>query len=99
MGRMTNMTLKVKVNLKELKFKVPVIVEPDGDGFYAHSPALPGLLISGDTKEVALQNARDGAIALLHSMIRDGESIPLSIIIENKPESPAIIEEITVLIE
>ncbi len=70
------MTMKVTINTKELKFKVPIIIEPDGDGFYAHSPALPGLMMDGDTLEEALQNARDGAAALLQSMIRDGDPIP-----------------------
>jgi predicted RNase H-like HicB family nuclease len=69
------MTTKAKV--KTLKFKVPIVVEPDGDGFYAHSPVLPGLLVDGNTQEEALQYARDGATALLHSMIRDGDPIPL----------------------
>jgi predicted RNase H-like HicB family nuclease len=71
----TNVTMKVKTNTKVLKFRVPIIVEPDGDGFYAHSPALSGLMMDGDTKEEALQNARDGATVLLQSMIRDGDPI------------------------
>ncbi len=101
------MTMKVKINTKELKFKVPIIVEPDGDGFFAHSLALPGLMMDGDTKEEALQSARDGAIELLRSMIRDGDPIPLSIIIENKIGNETkvsdnkynYLEEIKVLIE
>lgn len=83
------MTMKVKITTKELKFKVPIIIEPDGDGFYAHSPALPGLMMDGGTKEEALQNARDGAIGLLHLMIKDGDPIPLSIIIQSKTEISA----------
>ena len=75
--------MKVK-NTKELKFKVPIIIEPDDKGFFAHSPALPGLMMDGDTIEEALQNARDGAAGLLKLMIKDGDPIPLSIIIENK---------------
>ena len=100
------MTMKVKINTKELKFKVPIIIEPDGDGFYAHSPALPGLMMDGDTLEEALQNARDGAAALLQSMIRDGDPIPLSIIIANHDSAAKVSnhkhyyqEEIKVLIE
>ena len=101
------MTTRVKINTREIKFKVPIIIEPDGDGYYAHSPALPGLLVGGDTKEEALQNARNGAIALLHSMIRDGEPIPLSIMISSNVEPSAVVsdhkhysqEEIKVVIE
>jgi predicted RNase H-like HicB family nuclease len=83
------MAMKVKNNARELKFKVPIVVEPDGDGFYAHSPALPGLMMDGDTKEEALQNARDGAIGLLFLMIKDGDPIPLSIIIQSEAETSA----------
>jgi predicted RNase H-like HicB family nuclease len=74
------MTTKAKTRAKELNFVVDIIIEPDEKGFYAHSPVLPGLMVDGDTKEEALKNARDGSIALLHSMIRDGDPIPLSII-------------------
>ena len=100
------MTMKVKVNTKELKFKIPMIIEPDGEGFYAHSPALPGLLVGGDTKEEALQNARDGAIALLRSMVRDGDPIPLSVIVANSEPAAKVNdrkcysqEEIKIIIE
>jgi predicted RNase H-like HicB family nuclease len=75
------MTTKTKI--KTLKFKVPIMVKMDGEAFYAKSPVLPGLLVGGDTREEALQNARDGATALLHSMIRDGDAIPLSVIVSN----------------
>ena len=71
------MTLKEKTANKVLRFIIPIIVEPDEDKFYAHSPALSGLMVGGDSREEALQNARDGSVALLHSMIRDNEPIPL----------------------
>ena len=74
------MPTKTKTRIKELNFVVDIIIEPDEKGFYAHSPALTGLMVDGETKEIALKNARDGAIALLHSMVRDGDPIPLSII-------------------
>jgi predicted RNase H-like HicB family nuclease len=83
------MAMTVKINTKELKFTIPIIIEPDDDGFYAHSPALPGLMMDGDTKEEALQHARDGAIGLLYSMIKDGEPIPLSIAIQSKTKPAA----------
>jgi predicted RNase H-like HicB family nuclease len=74
------MTTKAKTRIKELNFVVDIIIEPDEKSFYAHSPSLPGLMVDGETKEEALKNARDGAIALLHSMVRDGNPIPLCII-------------------
>ena len=100
------MTIKEKINVRELKFRVPIVIEPDGDGFYAHSPALPGLMMDGETIEEALQSAREGAIALLQSMIRDGDPIPLSIAVSNNKPSTKVNdhkryyqEEISVTIE
>jgi predicted RNase H-like HicB family nuclease len=87
------MAMKVKVKTKELKFRVPIIIEPDSKGYFAHSPALPGLMMDGDTKEEALQNARDGAIGLLQLMINDGDPIPLNIIIQSKTETEAQVSE------
>jgi predicted RNase H-like HicB family nuclease len=83
------MAMKVKTTTKELTFKVPIIVEPDGDSFFAHSPALPGLMMDGDTQEEALQSAREGAIGLLQLMIKEGDPIPLNIIIESKVKTSA----------
>ena len=87
------MTTKTKTRVKELNFVVDIIIEPDGNGFYAHSQALPGLMMDGDTKEEALQSARDGAIGLLQLMIKDGDPIPLSIIIESKIETSAKVSD------
>jgi predicted RNase H-like HicB family nuclease len=87
------MVTKLKSKIKMLKFLIAIIVEPDEQHFYAHSPALPGLQVGGDTEAEALQNARDGAIALLHSMINDGDPIPLSIQIVNKKESTKLAEK------
>ncbi|MDP2916453.1 MAG: type II toxin-antitoxin system HicB family antitoxin [Dehalococcoidia bacterium] len=69
----------MKVKVKGLKFKVPIIIEPDSVGFHAYSPALKGLHMGGDTEEEALKNARDAAIAYLESMISHGDPIPLDI--------------------
>ncbi|MFH0765648.1 MAG: type II toxin-antitoxin system HicB family antitoxin, partial [Calditrichota bacterium] len=62
-----------------IAFDVPIMVEPDGHTFYAHSPILKGLHVDGATKEEALDNARIGAKLLIESMIKDGEPIPLGL--------------------
>jgi predicted RNase H-like HicB family nuclease len=100
------MTMKVKINTKELKFKVPIIVEPDGVIYYARSPALPGLMMDGVTEAEALQSAREGAAALLRCMIHDGDPIPLNIFVPENKTSASItdrehyhLEEIKVFIE
>ena len=67
-------------------FKVEVIVEPDEDGFHAYCPALKGLHTCGDTKEEALSNAKNAAIAYLESSIRHGDSIPIGILIQREVE-------------
>jgi predicted RNase H-like HicB family nuclease len=56
-------------------------------------PALPGLMMDGDTKEEALQNARDGAIGLLQLMIKGGDPIPLNILIPSKSETAAQVND------
>jgi predicted RNase H-like HicB family nuclease len=46
-----------------IKFGVRIIVEPDETGFHAYCPALKGLHTCGETKEEAIQNAKDAALA------------------------------------
>jgi predicted RNase H-like HicB family nuclease len=74
------MTTKARVGIKQLRFKVPIIVEPDSVGFHAYSPALKGLHMSGDTEQEALENARKTAKDFLEIMIQEGIPIPLSIL-------------------
>ena len=50
---------------------VQVIVEQDGNGYYAHSPALPGLHIDGETIEDALYRARAAATLYIESLIAE----------------------------
>ena len=98
------MTTKVKINTKELKFKVPFIVEPDGSSFFAHSPGLKGLIMDGDTEEEALNNAKLTAQDMLRIMVQEGIPIPVGILIYDKDKDAAAVadkkgyyeEEITV---
>ena len=83
------MMMKVKINTKELKFRVPIVVEPDGNSFFSHSPALPGLIMDGDTEEEALNNARLTAQDMLKIMIKDGIPIPISLLIYDKTKNTA----------
>ena len=66
-------------NKTTIEFKIDIIVEPDESGFHAYCPALKGLHVGGDTKEEALQNARDAAVAYLESLIKHGEPIPVGV--------------------
>ncbi len=73
----------MSTNKTTIEFKIDIIIEPDESGFHAYCPALKGLHVGGDTKEEALQNARDAAIAYLESLIKHGEPIPVGVARQN----------------
>jgi hypothetical protein len=52
------MTTKAKTQIRQLKFIVPIIIEPDSVGFHAYSPALKGLHASGETEKEAQECTR-----------------------------------------
>lgn len=60
-------------------FRINVVIETDENGFHAYCPALKGLHTYGNTKEEALQNAKDAAITYLKSSIKHHDPIPLGI--------------------
>lgn len=71
------------------KFKVQVIIEPDGNGFHAYCPALKGLHTLGETVEETKKNAKNAVIAYIESLIDEGDPIPVGIIdipsVDKKP--------------
>jgi predicted RNase H-like HicB family nuclease len=67
-----------------LEFRIEVIIEPDGTSFHAYCPAFKGLHTCGDTKEEALQNAKDAALAYLESLIKHGDPIPVGVVIQRE---------------
>jgi len=81
------MIMKVKLNTRELKFKIPIIVEFDTVNYHAYSPALKGLHMDGDTEEEALNNAKLTAGEFLKIMIEDGIPIPVSALVRNRQKS------------
>ncbi|MBM3189677.1 MAG: type II toxin-antitoxin system HicB family antitoxin [Chloroflexi bacterium] len=60
-----------------MQYELSVIIEPDGDGFHAYSPSLPGLHTCGETEEETLENVRNAALAYLESMIKHGDPLPI----------------------
>ena len=74
------------VGVPIVEFLVGIEVEPDEGGFHAFCPALSGLHVGGDTKEEALQNAKEAAKAYIVSLMKHGEPIPLGITMK-KPRS------------
>lgn len=58
------------------KYRTKIVIEPDGNDFYAYCPALKGLHVPGDTEEEALRNAKDAIVAYIASLIKHGDPIP-----------------------
>lgn len=54
-------------------YQITIIIEPDGDGYYAQCPGLPGVFAYGDTEEEAMLNAKNGAIGILYSKMKYGD--------------------------
>lgn len=72
----------VSNNSHYIRFRLQVIVEPDGNEFHAFCPALKGLHVPGKTVEEAVKNAKEAALLHLESLVEDGEPIPIGIDVE-----------------
>ena len=62
----------------KIKFKLPIIIEKDGTGYYASCPALKGVHVGGDTENSARKNIKEACSLYLQSMIKHGDAIPLN---------------------
>ena len=60
------------------KFVLPIVVEKDGDGYFAYCPSLQGCYSQGDTYEEALTNIGDAMRLHIEDRLVRGESIPTS---------------------
>ncbi len=60
-----------------LLLKVSIVVEPDGDGYYAYAPALEGLHVSGDTEAAVLDYAREAIDVYLASLAKHHDPLPI----------------------
>ncbi|MBA3312644.1 MAG: type II toxin-antitoxin system HicB family antitoxin [Planctomycetota bacterium] len=60
--------------------KYRVLIDQDEDGmFVAEIPALPGCFSQGDTRERAIENAKEAIAAYVESLTKHGEPVPPSI--------------------
>ncbi len=59
--------------------RFPVLIEPDDNGYFAWIPGWKDVFAPGDTKEEALTNIRDTAIAVCRSYARREMDIPRTI--------------------
>ena len=57
-------------------YRFSVIIEGDGDGFFAHCPELQGCYTQGKTYDEALRNIRDAVRLHLEDRLEKGEPIP-----------------------
>ena len=64
---------------KKIKFKVMIVIEPDGDRFHAYSPSLKGLHVDGKSIEETKGRARDAVIIYFGALINNGDPIPLGV--------------------
>ena len=57
--------------------RVTVIIEQDGEYFYAHAPSLSGLHVFGESESEAFENSRAAIIGYLNSLNKHNEPIPI----------------------
>jgi predicted RNase H-like HicB family nuclease len=65
------------MKITSIKFRVRLVVEPDGDEFHVYCPELKGLHMSGASEKEALQNGKEAAIAYINSIISHDDPLPL----------------------
>jgi len=71
------------------RYKVEIIHEEDGIGYYAVAPALPGCFSQGKTIEAAKQNIQKAIALHIKSLKKAGEPVP-----SEPPESYQTIIEV-----
>lgn len=60
------------------KYVLPIVIEKDGDGYFAFCPDLQGCYTQGETYEEALANIEDAIRLHLEDRVASGESVPTS---------------------
>ena len=54
-----------------------VVIEPDGQGYHAYVPSLPGCHTFGETVDEARANISEAIELHVKSMLADGECVPV----------------------
>jgi antitoxin HicB len=60
-----------------MRYTVVVIPDEEDGGYFAYVPAIPNCFTHGATREDAVAMAQDAAEALLASMAKHGEELPV----------------------
>jgi len=58
-----------------MKYRFPIIIEKDKEGYFANCPAIQGCYTQGDTYDEALANIHDAIELNLEDMIAQKEEI------------------------
>ena len=68
------------MQIREIKLKLRVLVEPDDDGsFHAFCPDFKGLHVFGDSQSQALENIRQALALYATSLVKHDDAIPVGV--------------------
>lgn len=68
------------MDMKLIKLKVMIVVEPDEGSFHAYCPDLKGLHVDGATEEEALNNALEAVKLYVGSLLKHNDPIPIGVL-------------------
>ncbi|MDS6449128.1 type II toxin-antitoxin system HicB family antitoxin [Xanthomonas perforans] len=68
------------MTIREIKFQVRGIIEPDGDLFHAYAPDLNGVHACGETPEEASLALHEGIQLYFASLVKHNEPMPVGLI-------------------
>ncbi|MGA8152865.1 MAG: type II toxin-antitoxin system HicB family antitoxin [Terriglobales bacterium] len=63
--------------VRQIKLKITIIVERDGDGYHAYCPAFKGLHVDGDTVDQAVQRAQEAVAVYIESVAAHNDPLPI----------------------
>ena len=77
--------------MRYLQIQIVIEKEPEDEGYFAHSPALPGCFSNGRTVEEARKNMREAVELHLEGVVARGEPLPPA-------PAAVIVEDLTVAV-
>jgi len=63
--------------VRQIRLKIAIVVEPDGDGYHAYCPAFKGLHVDGDSVDDALRNAQEAVAVYIDSLAAHNDPLPV----------------------
>jgi predicted RNase H-like HicB family nuclease len=65
-----------RIDMRFYSFQIVIEKEPEDEGYYAHSPTLPGCFSNGKTIEEARRNIRDAIEQHMATLLAHAQAIP-----------------------